>query len=249
MAEFYLEEIQCDWGVRLSEIYYKKQITSELIAKIKRDIIDKKSELYTVYAIDNRDNWLLMQFRGDRISIEIIFENPEHHYVFFNSKYEKVKNQEFIEFDQDLVPLVATCDDFGLAANIFEEWALHGRLFPTSWVDDIEGTAFDNYFEEESESYYRLYITDFGKNKSKTIVFLKKYFKDSNFEQTQKRVEHFPLLLCVATESEIFPMEEKLKEIGIKYKKEKISEETYMRFYFSNPQDTLWDKLDGFLHL
>lgn len=248
--DFYLEELQCDWETHSSETYNREQITSELVAKIKESIIDEESGIYMVYAMDNRDNWLSMYFRDGWVKIDIVFEEPEHNYVFFNKKYEGIKNLEFLEFDQDSVPRVSACDDMVLAANIFEEWALHGKLYPATWVDDVDGDAFADYYEEEiSECYYRLYLTGFGENKSKTIVFLRKYFKDSDYEQTRKRTENFPLLLCVAAESEILLMEEKLKKIGVEYKKEKISEDTYMQIYYPNLEDTLWDKLDAYLRL
>ena len=123
-------------------------------------------------------------------------------------------------------------------------------MYPTTWVDAAESDPFADYYEEEmSECYYRLYLTGFGENKSKTIVFVKKYFKDSDYEQTRKRTENFPLLLCVAVESEILLMEEKLKKIGVEYKKEKISDDTYMQIYYPHPEDTLWDKLYAYLGL
>lgn len=80
------------------------------------------------------------------------------------------------------------------------------------------------------------------------MVFLKKYFKDNDFEQTRKRTKQIPLLLCVAEESEAALLEKNLKEIGAAYKKEKISNDTYMELYYANPEDTLWDKLDSYLH-
>lgn len=247
--KFYLEELQCDWETHSSETYGRDQINPELIAKIKESIIDEESDLYMVYAMDNSDNWLSMYFRDGCVKIDIVFENPEHNYVFYNKKYEGRKDLDLLEFDQDLVPKVSVCDDMALAANIFEEWALHGKLYPTTWVDDIEGDAFEDYYEEdESECYYRLYLTGFGENKSKTIVFLKKYFKDNDYEQTRKRTEKFPLLLCVAGERDVLLMEEKLKKIGVEYQKVKISEDTYMKIYYPNPEDTLWDKLDAYLY-
>ena len=247
--KFYLEELQCDWETHTSQTYGRDQINLDLIAKIKQSIIDEESDLYMVYAMDNRDNWLSMYFRDGCVKIDIVFENPEHNYVFYNKKYEGMKDLDLLEFDQDLVPKVSVCDDMALAANIFEEWALHGKLYPTTWVDDIEGDAFEDYYEEDvSECYYRLYLTGFGENKSKTIVFLKKYFKDNDYEQTRKRTEKFPLLLCVAGEKDILLMEEKLKKIGVEYQKEKISDDTYMKIYYPNPEDTLWDKLDAYLY-
>ena len=118
--EFYLEELQCDWETHSSETYDREQITSALVAKIKESIIDEESGIYMVYAMDNRDNWLSMYFRDGWVKIDIVFEESEHNYVFFNKKYEGIKNLEFLEFDQDLVPRVSACDDMELAANIFE---------------------------------------------------------------------------------------------------------------------------------
>ena len=77
---------------------------------------------------------------------------------------------------------------------------------------------------------------------------LEQYFKDNDYEQTRKRTEKFPLLLCVAGEKDILLMEEKLKKIGVEYQKEKISDDTYMKIYYPNPEKTLWDKLDAYLN-
>lgn len=54
------------------------------------------------------------------------------------------------------------------------------------------------------------------------------YFRESDFDQARKRTEKFPLLLCVAAESEVLLLEEKLQKIGAAYKKEKISDSVYM---------------------
>lgn len=248
--EFYLEELECDWGEYPVKSYGSEEITPELIKEIKAAIMDENSRICMVYAMDNNDNWLSMDFIGGWAAIDIVFENPAHTYIFYNKKYEGVKDSEFLEFGQDVVPRVAACDDMLLAANIFEEWALHGKLYPTTWVDNEEGDAFDDYYaEKESENYYRLYLTGFGENKTKTIVFVKKYFRESDFDQARKRTEKFPLLLCVAAESEVLLLEEKLQKIGAAYKKEKISDNVYMELYYANPEDTLWDKLDAYLRL
>ena len=103
--KFYLEELQCDWETHSSETYGRDQINPELIAKIKESIIDEESDLYMVYAMDNRDNWLSMYFRDGCVKIDIVFENPEHNYVFYNKKYEGRKDLDLLEFDQDLVPI------------------------------------------------------------------------------------------------------------------------------------------------
>lgn len=246
---FYLEELECDWGKDLVKTYNREEITSKLIDDIKAAIIDEDSNIRKVYAMDNNDNWLSMDFIEGWVAIDIVFEDPEHTYIFYNKKYEGMKDLEFLEFDQDVVPKVAACDDMSLAANIFEEWALHGKLYPTTWVDNKEGDAFDEYYEEQkSESIYRLYLTGFGANKTKTIVFVKKYFRDSDYDQARKRTEKFPMLLCVAFESEVLLLEEKLQKIGAEYKKEKISKEMFIDLYYGNLEDTLWDKLDAYVH-
>ena len=245
--EFYLDELQCDCYAS-TETYNKEEITPEIIAKIKSKITDEESNIDMVYAMDNRGNWLSMYFLAVWVSIDIVFENGEHQYCYYNKKYEGVEDSELLQFGQDSVPKIGACDDMFLAADIFEEFALHGRLYPTTWVDVNEDEVFDGYYEEETNDYYRLYLTGLGENKAKTVVFLKKYFKDNDFEQTRKRTKQIPLLLCVAEESEVALLEKNLKEIGAAYKKEKISNDTYMELYYANPEDTLWDKLDSYLH-
>ena len=40
----------------------------------------------------------------------------------------------------------------------------------------------------------------------------------------------------------------KTEKIGVEYQKEKISDDTYMKIYYPNPEKTLWDKLDAYLN-
>ena len=137
-----------------------------------------------------------------------------------------------------------------LAANIFEEWAMYGKLYPTTWVDmNVTPNIFDDYYhKEESERLYSLSIYGIGKNKSKTIVFLKKYFKDSDFKQTLERIEQFPILLCVYFEHNILTIEKELKKIEADYRKEEVSEEKYREFSCLN-HGKLWLCMMEYLHL
>ncbi len=234
-----------------TDFYENDQITVERIEMIKKGIMeDSDNGPYNIYAARDDGTWMQMCFRWDMVLIDIICE-PDHRYTYYNKKYEGQTDLELMEFDQDDVPRAVVCDDMLLAADIFEEWALHGKLYPTTWVDMAASpNIFDAYYgEKKSEDYYRLYLTGFGANKAKTIVFVKKYFRDSDFDQARKRTEKFPLLLCVAFESEVLPLEEQLQKIGADYKKEKISDDIYMKLYYANPQETLWHKLEAYLRL
>lgn len=248
--KIYIKELQCDWYIGSDDFYEESQITSELIEKIKDAIMRNEEDgPYNIYAAYDDGNWLYMCFREDLVSIQIICE-PNHEYVYYDKKYEGNTDLEFIEFDQSTVSRIETCEDMVLAANIFEEWALYGKLYPTTWADmKVTPNIFDDYYhKEESERLYSLSICGIGKNKSKTIVFLKKYFKDSDFKQTLKRIERFPILLCVYFEHNILAIEKELKKIETDYRKEEVSEEKYIEFSDLNHGE-LWSCMMDYLHL
>ncbi len=248
--KIYIKELQCDWYMESNDFYEEIQITPELIEKIKDSIIRNEDDgPYNIYAAYDDANWLYMCFRKDLVLIQIICE-PNHEYVYYDKKYEGQTDLELIEFDQSLFPRIEACEDMILAANIFEEWAMHGKLYPTTWADmNSTPHIFDEYYsKEEQEHLYRLSIYGIGKNKSKTIVFLKKYFKDSDFKQTLKRVEQFPILLCVCFEHNILTIERELKKIEADYRKEEVSEAEYREFLYLN-QGKLWLCMMEYLHL
>lgn len=44
---------------------------------------------------------------------------PDHEYVYYDKKQEGKGGIAFIEFDQNILPGIETCEDMVLAANIF----------------------------------------------------------------------------------------------------------------------------------
>lgn len=44
---------------------------------------------------------------------------PDHEYVYYDKKQEGKGDIAFIEFDQNILPGIETCEDMVLAANIF----------------------------------------------------------------------------------------------------------------------------------
>lgn len=245
----YIEEIQCDWYMGSNDFYEGDQITVELIKQIKESIIRNDDYgPYNIYAAYDDANWLQMLFRRDLVSIEIICE-PDHQYVYYDKKYEGQTELELIEFDQDLCPRIEACEDMTLAANIFEEWAMYGKLYPTTWADmTVTPDIFDEYYPKgKEEPLCRLSIHGIGQSKSRTVVFLKKYFKDHDFNQTLKRLEQFPIILCVYDEDCISPIEKDLKRIGADYRKEEVSVDDYEKFCFDNVK--AWSCMMDYLHL
>ena len=215
--EIYIKELKCDWYMGSDDFYEEDQITSDLIEKIKDAIVRNEEDgPYNIYAAYDDGDWLCMYFREDLVFIQITWE-PDHEYVYYDKKYEGKYDLELIEFDQSEVPRIETCEDMVLAANIFEEWALYGKRYPATWADmHVTPNIFDAYYPQvEPERLYRLSIYGNGKNKSKTIVFLKKYFKDSDYKQTLKRVEQFPIVLCVDFEHDILAIEKELTSLEI----------------------------------
>lgn len=230
--EIYIKELKCDWYMGSDDFYEEDQITSDLIEKIKDAIVRNEEDgPYNIYAAYDDGDWLCMYFREDLVFIQITCE-PDHEYVYYDEKYEGKYDLKLIEFDQSEVPRIETCEDMVLAANIFEEWALYGKRYPATWADmHVTPNIFDAYYPQvEPERLYRLSIYGNGKNKSKTIVFLKKYFKDSDFKQTLKRVEQFPIVLCVDFEHDILAIEKELKKIEADYRKEEVTEKEYREF-------------------
>ncbi len=63
-----------------------------------------------------------------------------------------------------------------------------------------------------------------------------------------KRVEQFPILLCVCFEHNILTIERELKKIEADYRKEEVSEAEYREFSYLN-QGKLWLCMMEYLHL
>jgi len=231
--KFYASEIQCNYnilGPGRHKVYEKEKITPELIAEIKKSIINE--ELGSVSVLDEVDNYLSINLGSGWAAIEITYEieGIYHYYYYQNERYENMEDFAPVNIDgQSPSPKPITCDDLTIAACIFEEWAITGERYPTTWG---HSTSKENKSEEAVSKapcrYFSLFITGFGKNKSKTLVFLKKYFGDSNFSQTQRRIEQLPLYLISSIEREILVIEEQLLKIEADYEKEEISYATFL---------------------
>ena len=88
------------------------------------------------------------------MNIEITFtdiDNVEHTFLYYNEKYakENEEEEESIEFGQDIVWISSLCDDFELAAKIFEKWALTGELYSRPWRHQWKG--------KDGKSNYEIY--------------------------------------------------------------------------------------------
>ncbi len=248
--KIYIKELQCNWYMGSDDFYEEDEITVERIQKIKQSIIkNEENGPYNIYAAYDDANWLQMYFRADLVVIDIICE-PDHEYTYYDKKYEGQTDLELIEFDQNLSPRIQACEDMELAANIFEEWAMYGKLYPTTWADmNVTPNIFDHYYPKyKLEHLYSLSICGIGKSKSRTILFLKKYFKDSDFKETLKRLEQLPIFLCVSSEHNILLIEKELKKIEADYRKEKVSNDDYTKFsYLENGK--LWLLMMEYLRL
>ncbi len=133
-----------------NKLYEGEQITSELIMKIKQGIA--KGEVCDVYVLSlegmEGDSFCMESDEDDEekkwMDIEIRFtdiDNVEHTFLFYNEKYAKENEEEegSIEFDQNIVWISSLCDDFELAAKIFEKWALTGELYSRPWRHQWRG--------------------------------------------------------------------------------------------------------------
>lgn len=83
--------------------------------------------------------------------------------------------------------------------------------------------------------YYSLFLTGFS-DKTKTLVFLKKFFKDGDFSATKSRLEKLPLHLMSGIKEVIAPLEEMLKELKAEFKKEEICFSEFIKRVGQNPK-------------
>lgn len=120
-----------------------KQITPEFIADIKQDITEGK--VYFVLALteeETEDQFHLELNKGlqgeDWLDIDIVYtdaEEIEHIFTYCDEKYIE-RNKDFggqKEFTQNIILKASCCYDFKAAAEIFENWALTGMLYPRLW--------------------------------------------------------------------------------------------------------------------
>lgn len=248
----YAGQIECDfdrcypeYGIINSRYkkYEQEKITPERIAEIKEEI--KNSQLGNISVSNYTDNTNLTIFFGDgwaNILItyhmyddeydDYVNDNNDDYYTYFNEAYMGMGDAP-IDFDdgQSVVGKEICCNDFTLVANIFEEWTLTGERYPTTWVNLTTLQQKEKEYREKNPApvitYVSLYLVGLGENKAKTMVFIKRYFDDANFAQTQKRVGELPLHLISAKESIVLELEEHLLKAGANYMKEEISYDVY----------------------
>ncbi len=141
------------------EVYEKEQITSKVIMKVKQEIVKERiNDIYAMTVEGEGDSFCLESDEDDQekkwMDIEITFtdiDNVEHTFLYYNEKYakENEEEEESIEFGQDIVWISSLCDDFALAAKIFEKWALTGELYPRPWRHQWKG--------KDGKSNYEIY--------------------------------------------------------------------------------------------
>ncbi|MCX4299535.1 MAG: hypothetical protein OSJ73_21385 [Lachnospiraceae bacterium] len=141
------------------EVYEKEQITSKVIMKVKQEIVKERvNDVYAMTVEGEGDSFCLELDEDDQekkwMNIEITFtdiDNVEHTFLYYNEKYakENEEEEESIEFGQDIVWISSLCDDFELAAKIFEKWALTGELYSRPWRHQWKG--------KDSKSNYEIY--------------------------------------------------------------------------------------------
>lgn len=148
------------YGGREEEYCTREQITQGLIADIKQGIAEGK--IYFVLALteeEKEDQFRLEFSKGlqeeNWLDIEIIYtdvEGTEHIFMFCDEKYIK-ENEKFEgqkEFDQKTISKSSCCYDFGVAAKIFEKWAVTGELCSGLWWHQWDDG--DDHFELEEIS-------------------------------------------------------------------------------------------------
>ena len=142
------------------KVYKGEQITFKLIMKVKQEITEGTTCNVHVLSVGGMegDSFCLELDEDDQekkwMNIEITFtdiDNVEHTFLYYNEKYEKEneEEEESIEFGQDIVWISSLCDDFELAAKIFEKWALTGELYSRPWRHQWKG--------KDGKSNYEIY--------------------------------------------------------------------------------------------
>ena len=141
------------------EVYEKEQITSKVIMKVKQEIVKERvNDIYAMTVEGEGDSFCLESDEDDQgkkwMDIEITFtdiDNVEHTFLYYNENYakENEEEEECMEFGQDIRWISSLCDDFALAAEIFEKWALKGTLYSRPWRHQWKG--------KDGKSNYEIY--------------------------------------------------------------------------------------------
>ena len=77
--------------------------------------------------------------------------------------------------------------------------------------------------EEKNYKYFSVFIEDLGADKTKTLVFLKKFFEDESFAATKERARNLPLCLFSGIEDSALALQDKLASLGVKFNAREIS--------------------------
>ena len=131
------------YGGREEHYCTREQITPELIADIKRDIIEGKVFFVLVQTEDETEDQFQLEINkglhGEKW-LEIYIEHTdaekiEHIFMYCDEKYIKHKRdfEGQKEFDQNIILKSSCCYDFNTAAEIFGKWTLTGMLNPGLW--------------------------------------------------------------------------------------------------------------------
>ncbi|WP_232037848.1 hypothetical protein [Campylobacter showae] len=81
----------------------------------------------------------------------------------------------------------------------------------------------DEAREEPEYKYFSVFIEDLGADKTKTLVFLKKFFEDESFAATKERARNLPLCLFSGIEDSALLLQDKLASLGVKFNAREIS--------------------------
>lgn len=139
------------------EVYEKEQIALEVILKIKQGIAEGSvGDVYAITVEGEGDSFCLESDEDEQgkkwMDFEISYTDPnnvEHTFLYYNEKYakENEEDEEQIDFGQDIRWISSLCDDFKLAAEIFEKWVLTGELYSRPWRHQWKGNDGEDHYE------------------------------------------------------------------------------------------------------
>ncbi len=107
--------------------------------------------------------------------------------------------------------------DFSIAYDNLVEF-LHSVLIPG---------GFEEWGTGEEYNYYKVFITDAGSDKLKTLMYIKKTFS-CDYTQARSYLEAAPLLVYKGIELGAAKIEEQLKSIGAHYEMRKIGLDEFL---------------------
>ena len=116
-----------------NEDYTSDQITEDLLAQLAGQLASGKLETLTA----NRDcgHWLEMYIENGWAAIMLTNEPDGIWHYYRNKKYNDMEDEAPVDFaGQNPAPKPLACDDLGLAAQIFLQYAHDGTRYPTDWA-------------------------------------------------------------------------------------------------------------------